>query len=140
MLAQLIAGRRPMARRIRKLALLSALVGACAVPAAGMAQAPELKDGFNCGIDLPESAERVFTYDSARVCAATYISVTCRRQVTDPEEVFTDPELECRIDPSACGLSFPELEDSDGFVPATRAKLSIDASGTARLNCLFAIP
>jgi hypothetical protein len=129
-----------MPKPLGKVALLGALAGIGITPSMAMAQGTEIKPDFNCRIELPESGETVFTYDSARVCAARYISVTCNREVEDPADEFTIPEVDCRIDPEPCGLDFPELEDDQGLLPATRATLKIDDQGLARLHCVFVVP
>jgi hypothetical protein len=119
-----------MAKRIGRLTF-GAFACGCVLAGVAAAQTFEVKAGFQCRIELPASGEDVTTYDSARICAQSYISVTCRKPVDSGENPATTlADIDCEIDTATCDGG-PE-----NLVQADLSTLKIDENGLARLNCL----
>jgi len=117
---------------VKAVGVLAMGVLACGWAAA--AQAFEVKQGFQCRIEITDISGDVMgtetTYDSARICADSYVSVTCRTQL-DPTSnpPVTRADVACQVDTDPCGFGF-------GVQPADLSTLKIDDEGLAVLNCL----
>jgi hypothetical protein len=119
--------------------LLGAAIAGCALPTGAWAQLGEVKTGFQCRIDLPDSfaVDYVETNESSKVCGNGFISISCRTQLPPelvPNERVLDTAADCEIKGQQCGLA------SEESLVATRATLRIDTTGLARINCRYEIP